>query len=76
MIAYIYIIGFLLALTLSILVVYYERSNYYLKEDYDKITIAVLSLMSWVSVILLVTYRWDNIKWSFNDIVTKLKNDM
>jgi hypothetical protein len=76
MIAYIYIIGFLLALTLSILVVYYERSNYYLKEDYDKMTIAVLSLMSWVSVILLVTYRWDNIKWSFNDIVTKLKNDM
>lgn len=76
MIAYIYIIGFLLALTLSILVVYYERSNYYLKEDYDKMTIAVLSLMSWVSVILLVTYCWDNIKWSFNDIVTKLKNDM
>lgn len=76
MIAYIYIIGFLLALTLSILIVYYERSNYYLKEDYDKMTIAALSLMSWVSVILLVAYRWDNIKWSFNDIVTKLKNDM
>lgn len=71
--AYIYIIGFLLALTLSILVVYYERSNYYLKEDYDKMTITALSLMSWVSVVLLVVYRWDNIKWSFNDIVTKLK---
>lgn len=69
MIFTIYVSGVILAFVLGLLDLYYTKMHTVVPTD-DRIIIPVM-LSSWISAVLLLVYRNDQIVWSINHLVRK-----
>lgn len=67
MIFTIYVAGVILAFALGLLDLYYTKMHTVIATD-DRIIIPIM-LSSWISVVLLLVYRNDQIVWSINHLV-------